>query len=37
MGLARSGVAATRWLVTHGVRVYASDAADTAVLREAAR
>jgi len=37
VGLARSGVAATRWLAAHGVRVYASDAADTAVLREAAR
>lgn len=36
MGLARSGVAATRWLAAHGVAVYASDAADTPELRASA-
>lgn len=37
MGLARTGVAATRWLAAQGVQVYASDVGDTAALREAAR
>ncbi len=37
VGLARTGVAATRWLAAHGLKVYASDAADTAMLRDAAR
>lgn len=37
LGLARSGAAAARWLAAQGVRVYASDVADSAALREAAR
>ncbi len=37
MGLARTGVAVTRWLAAQGLSVYASDAADTAELRDAAR
>jgi UDP-N-acetylmuramoylalanine--D-glutamate ligase len=37
LGLARTGAAATRWLASQGVRVYASDAADSAALRETAR
>ena len=37
MGLARSGLAVTRWLAAQRVRAYASDAADTRELREAAR
>ena len=36
VGLARSGMAVTRWLAAQGVSTYASDAADTAALREAA-
>lgn len=36
LGLGRSGIAASRYLVAHGVRVYASDVADTEPLREAA-
>lgn len=36
MGLARTGVAATRWLAANGVTVYASDAADTPALRASA-
>ena len=37
IGLARTGVAVTRWLAERGVAVYASDAADTPGVREAAR
>lgn len=37
VGLARTGVAVTRWLAAQGVRVYASDAAESPSLREAAR
>lgn len=37
VGLARTGVAVTRWLAAQGVRVYASDAAEAPSLREAAR
>ncbi|MBI2401212.1 MAG: UDP-N-acetylmuramoyl-L-alanine--D-glutamate ligase [Gemmatimonadetes bacterium] len=37
VGLARTGVAATRWLAAQGVQVYASDVGDTAAVREAAR
>lgn len=36
IGLARTGVAATKWLAARGVPVYASDAADTADVRAAA-
>lgn len=36
VGLARTGVAATRWLAAQGLRVYASDAADAPSLRNAA-
>ncbi len=35
IGLGRSGLAAVRWLTSHGLRVYGSDAADSPVLREA--
>jgi UDP-N-acetylmuramoylalanine--D-glutamate ligase len=35
VGLARSGLAVTRWLATQGVSTYASDAADTPELRQA--
>jgi len=34
IGLARSGAAAVRWLTGHGLRVYGSDAGDTADLRQ---
>jgi UDP-N-acetylmuramoylalanine--D-glutamate ligase len=34
IGLARSGAAASRWLAANGLSVYASDAADTAALRD---
>ncbi|MDH3456239.1 MAG: UDP-N-acetylmuramoyl-L-alanine--D-glutamate ligase [Gemmatimonadota bacterium] len=37
VGLGRSGLAATRWLLRHGLRVYASDRASTAALHEAAK
>ncbi len=37
VGLARTGVAVTRWLASRGIQVYASDAVDTAEVREAAR
>lgn len=37
VGLARTGIAVTRWLAAQGVRVYASDAAEAPSLREAAR
>ncbi|HEX9730239.1 MAG TPA: UDP-N-acetylmuramoyl-L-alanine--D-glutamate ligase [Gemmatimonadales bacterium] len=37
IGLGRSGAAASRWLVAHGVRVYASDASDSASLRATAQ
>ncbi len=37
VGLARTGAAVTRWLAAQGVPAYASDAADTADLREVAR
>ena len=37
LGLARTGAAATRWLAAQGVRVYASDVADSAALRDTAR
>lgn len=36
IGLARTGVAVTKWLEAHGIRTYASDAADTPALRAAA-
>jgi UDP-N-acetylmuramoylalanine--D-glutamate ligase len=36
IGLARTGVAVSRWLVERGTAVYASDAADTPGLRAAA-
>ncbi|MBI4502632.1 MAG: UDP-N-acetylmuramoyl-L-alanine--D-glutamate ligase [Gemmatimonadetes bacterium] len=36
IGLARSGSAVTRWLSGEGIRVYASDAADSASLRQTA-
>ncbi|HEX9581851.1 MAG TPA: UDP-N-acetylmuramoyl-L-alanine--D-glutamate ligase [Gemmatimonadales bacterium] len=37
IGLARTGVAVTRWLAGQGVAVYASDAADTPAIRAAAQ
>ena len=36
IGMGRSGRAATRFLESHGLQVYLSDAADSATLREAA-
>ncbi|MBI4421001.1 MAG: UDP-N-acetylmuramoyl-L-alanine--D-glutamate ligase [Gemmatimonadetes bacterium] len=36
VGLARTGAAVTRWLRAQGVAVYASDAADSAALRQTA-
>ena len=36
VGLARTGIAVTRWLAAQGLRVYASDAGDGPALREAA-
>src|SRR5205823_3258387 len=36
LGLARTGAAVTRWLAGQGVRVYASDAADSPGLRATA-
>jgi len=36
VGLGKSGVAACRWLVSHRLRIYASDAGETPALREAA-
>ncbi|MFQ6046185.1 MAG: Mur ligase family protein, partial [Gemmatimonadales bacterium] len=36
VGLGRSGVAATEWLMQQGIRVYASDVADTPKVRGAA-
>ena len=36
VGLARTGSAAGRWLLAQGVRVYASDSADTPAVRAAA-
>jgi UDP-N-acetylmuramoylalanine--D-glutamate ligase len=36
IGIGRSGLAAGRWLAGHGLRVYASDAADTEALHETA-
>jgi UDP-N-acetylmuramoylalanine--D-glutamate ligase len=36
IGLARTGVAVTKWLAAQGIPVYTSDAADTPVLRAAA-
>lgn len=36
IGVARSGVAAARWLLRHGLAVYASDAGDSPELRERA-
>ncbi len=35
IGLGRSGVAVSRWLAHHGVRVYASDVGDSPMLRDA--
>lgn len=37
VGLARTGAAVTRWLRAQGVRVYASDLADTPALRNVAQ
>lgn len=36
VGLARSGLAAARWLAAQGLRVYASDASDSPTVHEAA-
>ena len=36
VGLGRSGSAAARWLLGHGIQVYASDAASTPAIRAAA-
>ena len=36
VGLGKSGMAATRWLVRHGVQVYASDQSSAAALHRAA-